>query len=236
MEVKFLGNWSSHIKAGVKNTSILIDNKTVADFGPHTLEAMLEKGIDPSSVDLVLITHLHLDHYLGLIEFLWYRGSRKLKNTVTVMGPPGIRETTESMLKLVNTPENGGYELNVEYVESGKHDFVSTFKGNHTIPDNVYRLDFRDSSVVYTGDTAYTENVVKAAEDADLLIHEMTYSDRNAERAAYWKHSTCSSTIRVFEESKAKRLAPTHLTDESLEFLQAQARDGIILPFGDIVL
>ena len=236
MEVKFLGNWSSHIKAGVKNTSILIDNKTVADFGPHTLEAMLEKGIDPSSVDLVLITHLHLDHYLGLIEFLWYRGSRKLKNTVTVMGPPGIRETTESMLKLVNTPENGGYELNVEFVESGKHDFVSTFKGNHTIPDNVYRLDFRDSSLVYTGDTAYTENVVKAAEDVDLLIHEMTYNDQNAERAAYWKHSTCSSTLRVFAESKAKRLAPTHLTDESLEFLQAQARDGIILPFGDIVL
>lgn len=238
MEIKFLGNWSSHIKKGVKNTSVIFDRRLVADFGPHTLEAIFEKGIDPKGIDTVLITHMHLDHYMGLAELLWYRGSRKLKDPITVMGPRGIKEATESILKLVNTPDDGAYELNVNYVETGKLDDITAYDGNHIIADNVYRMEFKNCSVVYTGDTAYSENVVRAAEDADFLIHEMTYTDQEAEKAAFWKHSTYSSVMGVMSESHAGILVPTHLTDGTANLLAEKSKkhENIVMPEVDIAL
>lgn len=213
MEIEFLGTWSSHMKKGARNSSILLDKKTVLDFGPHTLESILEHDVDPAGIERVLISHLHLDHYLGLLELLWYRGSRKINEPLQVMGPRGIRETTEKMLQMVKTPQEPDYEISVEFVESKKLDFIEVYDGNHIIPDNVYRLNYDDWVIVYTGDTAYSSEVVRAAEESDILIHEMTYTDGEKRIAEHWKHSTYSSVIRTFDESGAKTLIPIHLTE-----------------------
>ena len=42
MEIKFLGNWASHIQAGKRNVSIIIDGHILLDCGPHTIESMLD--------------------------------------------------------------------------------------------------------------------------------------------------------------------------------------------------
>ena len=100
MEIKFLGNWSSHIQAGKRNVSMIIDRHIVLDCGPHTIESMLESGIDPAKIDKILISHMHLDHYGGLAEILWYRGSRNVKDELTIMGPKGIRKNMERILQI----------------------------------------------------------------------------------------------------------------------------------------
>ncbi|MHB8358173.1 MAG: MBL fold metallo-hydrolase [Thermoplasmataceae archaeon] len=238
MMIKFLGNWSSHLGAGHRNSSIIINDRTVMDFGPHSMESLLEKGIDPGNIDAVLITHLHLDHFMGLPELLWYRGSTRVKNVLTVMGPKGIGNAMDQMMKLINTPLNDQYEINVEYVEGKKLDFISVYDGNHIIPDNVYRLDYPEVSIVYTGDTAYSLNVVRAAEDADYLFHEMTYTDEEKERAQLWKHSTYSSVMDVFSDSHCKNLIPTHLTQKSFDLVMEQSKKSaqIIAPVADMTV
>ena len=238
MDLKFLGNWSSHIRKGVRNSSIILDDKIVFDFGPHTLESILERGIDPIAIEKVLISHMHLDHYLGLVELLWYRGMRKTKEQLTVMGPTGIRETTEKMLELVNTPGGGSYEVNVEYIESRNLDFIHAYEGNHIIPDNVYRVEYDNKVIVYTGDTAYSRNVVRAAGDADVLIHEMTYTDEEKPKADFWKHSTYSSVMETFEQSGARMLIPTHLTEQTYEQLSGSKknREAVKLPLSDLTV
>ncbi len=220
MRVRFLGNWSSHIKAGVRNSSILIDDKIVFDFGPHSLESLLEMNVDPTKIEWVLISHMHLDHYAGLAELLWYRGTRKIKEPLLIIGPAGIESNTESLLRIFNTPQDDHYEINVDYVERRKTDFMEVFNGNHTIPDNVYRLDYKGKVLTYTGDTAYSEEVVKASETADILFHEMTYLDTEAGLAEHWKHSTYSSVLRTFRESASKKLVPIHLTEGTLDMVQ----------------
>ena len=220
MRIRFLGNWSSHIKAGVRNSSILIDDKIVFDFGPHSLESLLEMNVDPTKIEWVLISHMHLDHYAGLTELLWYRGSRKIKEPLHIIGPPGIESNTESLLRIFNTPHDDHYEINVDYVERRNTDFMEVFNGNHTIPDNVYRLDYRGKVLTYTGDTAYSEEVVKASETADILFHEMTYLDTEAGLAEHWKHSTYSSALRTFRESASKKLVPIHLTEGTLDMVR----------------
>ena len=252
MQIKFLGNWSSHIQAGKRNVSIIIDGHIVLDCGPHTIESMLENGIDPAKIDKMLISHMHLDHYGGLAEILWYRGARNVKDELTIMGPKGIRKNTEKILQIYNTPDNymfsvkpnyveinnNGevYEIKTEFIDKSENDYIEAFSGNHIIPDNMYRLEYRGNTIAYTGDTAYNDNIPLLGENADILLHEMTYMDKDAEIAKFWKHSTYSSAIKGFGESHAKKLVPVHLTDETVSVLKAKYSENIILPFADINL
>jgi len=80
--------------------------------------------------------------------------------------------------------------------------------------------------IVYTGDTRPSENLVKLAENADLLIHEATFDDEMMERAGEDGHSTPSQAAETAKEAGAKRLVLTHISarykDASLLLDQAR--------------
>ena len=66
--------------------------------------------------------------------------------------------------------------------------------------------------IVYTGDTRPSENLVKLAENADLLIHEATFDDELMERAMEDGHSTPSMAAETAKEAEAKWLVLTHIS------------------------
>lgn len=213
MNIRFLGKWSSNLVRGERNISFALDDKIVFDFGPHTIESLLDSSIDPRSIEIVLITHMHLDHFSGLPELFWYRSIYKAKNKLIVLGPKGIERNTERLLRTLQTPKS--FRINAEFIEDKRYGFIQPFRAKHLVTDNGYRVDYNGKTLFYSGDTAYSENVVRGAEDADILLHEMTYTDDKKEEADFWRHSTYSSAMQVFEESRAKKLAPVHLSVDS---------------------
>ncbi len=66
--------------------------------------------------------------------------------------------------------------------------------------------------IVYTGDTRPFDGFAKFAADADLIIHESTFDDALAEKAAADGHSTPSQAAAQAKEAKAKRLVLTHVS------------------------
>jgi len=228
--IRFLGTWSSHLSVGKRNSSILLDEKILFDCGPHTVESLLDNNVPLESVETVLISHMHLDHYAGLAELLWLRAINNIRDQIVVVGPEGIEKSTNEILRLVNTPDS--FDVCVKFEENKDYDGIMSTRANHIIPDNSYRVELRGKSLVYTGDTAYSSSVVELAERSDYLLHECTYPDHMADIAAWWKHSTVSDAIRVRAESKSRILIPVHLTYESLEQLTSmRERETIRIPF-----
>ena len=80
--------------------------------------------------------------------------------------------------------------------------------------------------IVYTGDTRPSKNLVRFAENADLLIHDATLDDELWERAREDGHSTPSQAAETAKKARAKRLVLTHISAryKTPDLLLEQAR------------
>jgi ribonuclease Z len=70
--------------------------------------------------------------------------------------------------------------------------------------------------LAYCTDTIYCDSAVTLAREVDLLIHEATFAQRDAELAAISGHSTAASAARVALEAGALQLALTHISSRYL--------------------
>lgn len=66
--------------------------------------------------------------------------------------------------------------------------------------------------ISYCSDTMFSENAVELSKDADLLIHEATFSGDNKTEAKESFHSTIEDAVRVAKSANAKRLVLTHIS------------------------
>lgn len=105
---------------------------------------------------------------------------------------------------------------------------VKTRDGRTIEPAEVLGPPRRGRRLAMSGDTRPWAPFVNAAMEADLLIHESTFSDDEQERAVETRHSTAREAGRVAREARVKRLILTHLSsrhDVDPSRLLAQARE-----------
>jgi ribonuclease Z len=84
-------------------------------------------------------------------------------------------------------------------------------------------------TVVITGDTRPCANTIAAARNADLLVHEATFGDEEAERAVETGHSTAREAAQVAREAGCLRLVLSHFSarySRDAADLEAQAREA----------
>ncbi|RQH01330.1 ribonuclease Z [Natrarchaeobius oligotrophus] len=67
-------------------------------------------------------------------------------------------------------------------------------------------------SIVYTGDTRPTAATIEVADEPDLLVHDATFADDRADRAAKTAHSTARQAAEIASRAGADRLALVHIS------------------------
>jgi len=79
-------------------------------------------------------------------------------------------------------------------------------------PEQVIGEDRRGRKLVISGDTAPSDVLLEVAHRADLLVHEATFTQEEAERARETQHSTADQAARAALEAEVRMLALVHLS------------------------
>ena len=211
------------------STSFLIDCGATAVIGCNRL------GIDPNSVPTIFISHLHGDHFAGLVWWLLHaQHIGKRITPLTVIGPAGIEArfiTAAEAFFPGSTSVKRRYEMTFrEYIGGVPLDEgpvrVETFEVKHPSGAPPYALRFTvgDKLLSFTGDTEWTENLVPAGKDADLYIMECYQFDGSPRYHMAWK------TIEAnLDRIGAKRVLLTHMAKAMLDRRHEVADPRVVL-------
>ena len=191
MKVTVLGAGDAFASNGYCQACYIIEaagKQILMEAGPALLAVLKKNNFSPADLDLVLISHLHGDHFGGLpfliLEYMW---ESKLKQTLTIAGPRRLEQRTWNLFENMfpTFPEEKvTRRLKFEVLEPRKPRKldgveVASIRVPHTKPDIslAFRVTLGGKTLVFTGDTGWTEDLVAFAEGADLFICECTYFD-----------------------------------------------------------
>ena len=207
-------------------TKLLLDTSS----GNSALRHAAAVGISLHEFDDVLLSHDHPDH-MGGIDFIQF--NRALAGTS--LEPLRVHASYEALEGLkrhslatrLNIRDiSGDYGRNYEgrellhwqpsdhgrVVELGPRTKAWHFEADHITGASGWRVECDGKAVVFSGDTRYSQEVVKASEGADLLIHEaFCVADTVLARSA--GHCTGGEAGQVAAEARVASLVLTHLTD-----------------------
>ena len=225
MEIRFLGSGDAFGSGGRYHTCFLVTaeaTRFLIDCGASSLIALKRYGVDPNSIDTVLVSHLHGDHFGGLPFFLLdaHLVSRRTR-PLTLAGPPGFRDrlrqaqevffpgstgiSSQFPLTLIEMPERVAQRVGSVRLTPF---LVQHYSG---APPYALRIEVDGRVVTYSGDTEWVESLIPAAAGADLFIVEAYFYDKKV------KYHLDYATLRGrLAEIGAKRVILTHMSVEML--------------------
>lgn len=153
--------------------------RVLLDLGSGAFGA-LQRFIDPLSVDAVLFTHLHPDHYFDIsgLYVVWKYHPSGPRDQIPVWGPPGVAGQVARAYGLPEDPgmsaEFGFHEYDGEPIELGPLT-IRAVPVAHPVPGYALRVEAGERVLVYSGDTGPCAALVEVADHADLLLCEAAF-------------------------------------------------------------
>jgi ribonuclease Z len=220
------------------------------DCGRGATIRLTQMGVPLGSIDRLFLTHLHSDHVIQIPDLLltgWVGGGRRVP--LEVWGPEGTRDMMEYMQRAFafdihmrrdvdeKAPGEGikvvSHDIQQGIVFDRKGVKVTAFLVDHgpVAPAFGYRVDYGGHSVVLSGDTRVSENLIRVAQGADVLVHEVLDadtvrgwfpSDPKVSAAILAKHTTPEQAGEVFARVKPRLAVYSHAPDT--EAVIAQTR------------
>jgi len=215
-------------------------NIYVIDCGYGVARQMVLAGFDLTRLRHIFITHHHSDHDIDLgplLQLAWLTG---LTTAVDCWGPPPMNKMIADYLRYE------AYDIAVRQRDEGRVPFrplihsheigagpvmrdpqvqVTAAKVIHPPVDLAlaYRFDASDRSIVISGDTRPSDDLVRLAKGADVLVHEAMMPDRVPQllqalpnrralaRSVLWHHSSAEEVGQVASAAGVKMLVLSHL-------------------------
>lgn len=226
------------------------DLDILVDAGDGAVGQLARAGVSATSIDAVVISHLHFDHTAGLLALLGLYQQIGVDRELSIYGPPGTGELVRGLLIAMKPAAEVGPGLpnyvartpgeHIRTVELSDGESVSIGKARLTVAANSHysyppgsadakrfqslslRFDLPGRSIVYTGDTGPSTAVEKLARGADLLVCEIV--DVDAAMASLRKARPSMPATQV--EAIRPHFAEQHLVADEIGLLASRARVG----------
>jgi len=255
--------------------SILIEAggvRLLFDCGRGSTLRLTEIGVPLGSIARLFLTHLHSDHVIQIPDLIltgWVGGGRS--TPLEVWGPEGTRDMMQHLLEAFafdihmrrdvdeKAPGNGikvtTHEIKQGIVFDQQGVKVTAFLVDHSpiTPAFGYRIDYRGHSVVLSGDTRVSENLVQFARGVDVLVHEVLDADTvrawfptnpQVAEAILAKHTTPEQAGDVFARVKPRLAVYSHAPNTESVITQTRktyagalegAEDMLTVEIGDTI-
>jgi ribonuclease Z len=174
--------------------SILVEagsEKLMFDCGRAAIIRLAEAGVRQQEIDKIFLTHLHSDHILSIPDVLLTGWSSGRTTPLRIWGPSGTKKMMDNMIKAFDFDIHIRRDVDEKFSKEGiiattteiregvvyEHNGakVTAFLVDHgpVKPAFGYRVDAGGHSVAMSGDTRFSENLIKNATGVDVLIHEV---------------------------------------------------------------
>lgn len=220
---------------------ILINNAAyVIDCGDGVARQLVLANVPLPTIRHVFLTHQHSDHNADYGNLIWLAWTAGLRTRVDTWGPPPLEKMTKLFFEM------NAYDIKTRIADEGRVPLVPLVhvhelsRGGPVMQDeNVkvtaalvrhppvvpafgYRFDAPDRTIVISGDTAPSDNLIVLAQGADVLVHDALYApgvDRlvagvpNAttlKQSIISHHTTAEDAGRVAQAAGVKTLVLSH--------------------------
>lgn len=197
------------------------NKKLLFDAGPGTMRRLLESGVTIFDITHIFFSHLHPDHTGELVPFLFankYPDGTRRNRPLTICGGTGFLAFYNQLKSIYGQWIDGDGKLTIlEFGHEGM-DFkefdnfmINTIPVKHQQESVAFKVTAPNGvTMVYSGDTDYSENLIELAKNADLFICESALPDHLKADG----HLTPSLAGKTATLANVKQLVLTHFYPE----------------------
>jgi ribonuclease BN (tRNA processing enzyme) len=236
MRLTIVGSGDAFGSGGRFNTCFWVETRKATlmlDCGASSPVALKGRGLEFGRIDAVILSHLHGDHFGGLVfllldEQLLQRRTRPL----LIAGPPTTRARLEAALEVFfpkAASNQWRFPLEIVEIAPGRpvellgHNVLTTEVVHQSgAPSTALRVSDGERLIAYSGDTEWTDALLQVADGADLFIIECYGYARYVPG-----HLTWEVLKPRLPDLRASRIMATHMNAKMLEHLDEVKAAGL---------
>jgi ribonuclease BN (tRNA processing enzyme) len=214
MKVKILGTGTCVPSLHRGSSSYLVQAKQLnilIDVGPSVVRRLLEYGVTTRDIDIIILTHFHVDHTADLSTFLFvsnYDVEARTKMLSVVAGK-GLNDFYKGLIAVYPWITPKSYDISLNEISEGTMKVgglsITTAPMVHNNESIGMRIE-ENKSVTFSGDTDYTETLVVLARATDLFVVECSFPEKKVNG-----HLDLATLQNVVGKAKPKRVILSHL-------------------------
>jgi ribonuclease BN (tRNA processing enzyme) len=219
--IRFFGSGNAFADGGRSHACIYVSAPRVSlllDCGGSSLP-MIKRYVDPARIAGIAVTHLHGDHFGGIPFFVDEQKWARRGTPLVIGGPPSLKARVgleAQAFSIDMSRASLGFDVPIVVLGIKEQDIggarVSALPVRHSPVAEPHGLRVRvgDTLIAYSGDAAWSDELVAVARGADLFICEATLFASEEEKANP-VHVSYETLVRNRSRFECKRMILTHL-------------------------